>query len=117
MSSATNRWRNRKTSSVPHANASVAQSEMRHAALCITGLSVFDDITHASQSSNQRLLSAPVHLSAQPVNMHIHHVGVRLNSHAPHLVQDHGARHYAARIPAKVFQQNELLRCQLQRLP
>ncbi len=39
---------------VPHANASVAHNEMRQAALCMTGLAVFEDIADTSQGSNQR---------------------------------------------------------------
>jgi hypothetical protein len=33
---------------VPMANANVAHKEIRHAALCITGLAVFEDITDTS---------------------------------------------------------------------
>jgi hypothetical protein len=37
-----------KTSNVPEAKASVAQREIRHAALSMTGLAVFEDIANTS---------------------------------------------------------------------
>src|ERR1700739_704947 len=104
MSLATKRCRNTNTISVPQAKASVAQSEMRHAALCITVLAFFEDIAPSSQSANQRLLLFPIHLSAQPIDMHIHDVGIRLDAHSPNLVQNIGARYTLSGIPAQVFQ-------------
>src|SRR5208337_2976752 len=104
MSPATKLCRKTKTTMVPHAKASVAQSEMRQAALRIAGLPVFEDIAHTSHGPNQRLLPRAVNLAAQPVNMHVNHVGVRLNAHPPHLVQNHRSRDHASRIPAQILQ-------------
>src|ERR1700676_2227701 len=117
MSFATKRSMNTNTSRVPMAKATVAQSEMRQAALCITGLSFFDDITHASQCPNQRLLAVPIHLASQTVNVNVHYIGVGLDAHAPHLVQNHGASYNAARITAKILQKDKLLGCKLQGQP
>src|SRR5258708_8123410 len=116
MSFATKRSINTNTSNVPQAKASVAHKEMRQAALCITGLSFFDDITHASQGSNKRLLAVSINFSTQPVDVNVHYIGIGLNAHAPHLVQDHGAGHDATRVAAEIFQQNKLLRSELQGL-
>src|ERR1035438_1311241 len=116
MSLATKRCRKTNTISVPHAKASVAHSEMRHAALCITGLAVFEDIPYSSQRANQRLLLLAVPLPAQPVDMHVNHVRIRLDAHAPYLVQNHGSGHHPSGVPAQVLQQNKLLRSQLQHL-
>jgi hypothetical protein len=74
---------------VPQANASVAHNEMRQAALRIGVLSVLEDIAHTSHRSNQRMLSYSVYFAAQPVNMHINHIRVRLDAHTPNLIQNH----------------------------
>src|ERR1700722_18392624 len=89
MSFATKRWSMTISSIVPIANASVAQREIRHAALRMTGLAVFEDIANTSQSPNQRLTAFCVHLAAQAVDMHINNIGVRLNSHPPYFGEKH----------------------------
>ena len=94
---------------VPQAKASVAQSEMRHAALRITGLSVIEDIPHASQGSNQWLLPAAIDFAAQTIDMDIDNVRVGLNPHAPDLIENHRAGDDPARIAAKILEQNKLL--------
>jgi hypothetical protein len=93
----------KKTSMVPKAKARLAQNEMRHAALRNFGLAVFEDIAHTSQRSNQRLLPLAIHLPAQAVDVNINDVGVRVDSHAPDLIQNHGTSHYSAGIAAKVL--------------
>src|ERR1035438_2096754 len=117
MSLATNPCRKTKTSMVPHANAKVAHSEMRQAALCRMGLAVFEDIANTPKRSNQRLLPLAIHLPPQPIDMHVHNIGVRLDAHSPDLIENHGTRNHAACVPAKILQQYELLRCKLQDLP
>src|ERR1039458_786801 len=106
-----------KTSIVPQAKASVAHSEMCHAADRITGLTVLENIAHTSQRSNQRLLSLAIHLAAQAIDVNIHDVGIRLDAHAPDLVKNHGARDHAAGIATKILQQDELLGRELQDMP
>ncbi len=81
------------------------------------GLPVFEDIAHTSHGPNQRYLSRAIHLAAQAVDMHVNHIRVRLNAHAPHFIQNHGARHHAARISAEILQENEFLLGELQNLP
>src|SRR5580692_160171 len=98
MSPATNWCRNIKTTIVPQANASVAHSEIRHAALRMIGLAVFENIAYTSQRSNQGTAPVRVHLPAQAVDVYIHDIGIRLDSHTPHLVEDHRSCHHTARI-------------------
>jgi hypothetical protein len=57
-----------------------------------------------------------IDLAAQPIDVNIHDVGIRLNAHAPDLVENHRARHHAARIAAEILQQDELLGRELQEL-
>src|ERR1017187_6994110 len=101
---------------VPQANAKVAHREMRQAALCRIGLAVFEDIAHTSQRTNQRLLPVTIDLAAQSIDMNIHNIGVRLDTHAPYFIENHRARHNAARIATEIFQQDKLLGRELQEL-
>src|SRR3569623_1384280 len=114
MSLATKRSRKMNTMMVPHMKASVAHSEIRQAALRTGGLPVLEDIAHSSQSPDQRRLAVAVHLAAKPIDVDIHHVGIGLNAHAPHLVKDHGASDNPAGVAAQVFKKDELLRSELQ---
>jgi hypothetical protein len=99
---------------VPQANAKLAHREIRQAALRMIGLAVPENISHTSQGSNQRLLSFGVHLAAQAVDVDIDDVCIRLDSHSPNFIENHGSCDDAAGISAQVFQQNELLRRQVQ---
>src|ERR1035441_741676 len=67
---------------------------------------VFEDIAHTPQGSNQRLLALAIDLAAQPVDVYIHDVGIRLDAHAPDLVENHGTRYDAAHIAAEILQQD-----------
>jgi hypothetical protein len=105
------------TTMVPQANASVAQREIRQAALRIIGLTVFENIAHTSQRSDQGLTATGVYLPAKAVNVNIDDVGVRLYAHTPNSVKDHRPRDNASGVPAQIFQQGEFLRRQIQNLP
>jgi hypothetical protein len=70
---------------VPMANAKVAQSEMRHAALRMIGLAVFEDISDTSQCLDQWLAPFGVNLAAETVDVNVDHICVGLNSHSPYL--------------------------------
>src|ERR1700678_3131248 len=102
---------------VPQANASAAHREIRHAALRMIGLAVFENIAHTAQRSNEGSTPIRVYLPAKTVDVYIDDVGIRLYPHTPDFVEDHGPCDNAARIPAQIFQQNEFLRCQIQDLP
>jgi hypothetical protein len=52
----------------------------------IGDLPVFEDIPYSSRRANHRLLPLAIDLSAKAINVHIHHVCVWLDAHAPHLV-------------------------------
>ena len=117
MSLATNLCRKIKTSMVPQANAKVARREMRQAALCKIGLTVFEDIAHTPQRANQRLLPLAIDLAAQSIDVNIHNVRVWLDAHAPDLIENHGTSDNSARVAAEILQQNKFLRRELQDLP
>jgi hypothetical protein len=85
---------------VPHANARVAHNEMRQAALCMVGLTIFEDIANSSKRPDQRLLSLAIDLTPQSINVDIYDIGIGLDAHAPHFVENHRASHHAARVPA-----------------
>jgi len=57
-----------------------------------------------------------VDLAAQAINMHIHDVGCGIDPHPPNVIQNHGASHHTAFIPAELFQQGKLLWGQLQQV-
>src|SRR5580704_2885821 len=116
MSPATNWCRKMKTTIVPHANASVAHREIRHAALRMIGLAVFENIAHSSQRSNEGSTPIGVYLPTKTVDVYIHDVGIRLDSHTPDFIEDHGACDNAACISAQIFQKYEFLRRQIQDL-
>jgi hypothetical protein len=99
---------------VPQANASVAHREIRQAALRIIGLAVPENIAYASQRSNEGSTPIRVYLSAQTIDVDIHNIGIRLNSHTPDFIENHGSRDDAARIPAQILQKYELLWRQIQ---
>jgi hypothetical protein len=98
---------------VPIANASVAQSEMRHAALRMIGLRAFEDISDTSQCLDQRLTADRVDFASQSVNVNIDHVRVWLNPHAPDLLQKHGTSYNSTGVPTEVLKKHELLRTQV----
>jgi hypothetical protein len=102
---------------VPQAKANVAQSEMRHAALRMTGLPVFEDISHPTQGSNKRLLALAIDFSAQAVDMDIDNICIGLDAHAPDHVKNHGAGNNAACVAAKILKKYKFLRSKLQDLP
>src|ERR1700722_12012384 len=104
------------TTMVPQANASVAHIETRQAALRMIGLAVFENIAHSSQRSNEGSTPIRIYLPTKTVDVYIHDVGIRLDSHTPDFIKDHGACDNAARISTQVFQKNEFLRRQIQDL-
>jgi hypothetical protein len=86
---------------------------MRHAALCMTGLGTFEDISYTSQRLDQRLASFCIYLAAQAVDVNVDDVRVRLDPHAPHFRQQHGPGYDSACMTAEIFEKHELLRAQV----
>jgi hypothetical protein len=86
------------------ANAKLAQSEIRHAALRMIGLAALEDISDTSQCLNERLTSFGVDLAAQTINVNIDHVCVGLKPHPPNFGHKHGTGHDSTSIAAEVLQ-------------
>src|SRR5208282_3786294 len=101
---------------VPRANASVVQTEMRHAAVVRIILGSLQHVSDAPDRVNQRCAAKGVHFASQTIDMHIDDIGCRIDSHTPHVVQDHRSSHHTSRIAAKVFQERKLLRRQLEQV-
>jgi hypothetical protein len=56
----------------------------------------------------QRHTEASVYLAAQAADLHVDHIGLRIEIEIPYMLEQHGARHQPARIAHQVFQQTEL---------
>jgi len=63
---------------------------------------------------NQRSRRVVIYFAAEAINVNVNHVGCGVNPHFPDVVQNHGPRHHATFVAAKIFQQGKLLRGQLQ---
>ena len=58
---------------------------------------------------NQWFAIVVVNFAAQSINVNVYHIGCRIKTHMPDMVEDHCPSNYTARVPAKVLQQSELL--------
>ena len=94
---------------VPMANAVAVQMEIRQAAVVRSRLGIFQHVPYSANGMNQGPRRCMIHFAAQTVNVNIHHIRRRINSHSPHMVKDHRAGDHASRIPAQILQQGELL--------
>src|SRR5579864_74218 len=101
---------------VPMANAVAVQMEIRHAAVVRSRLGIFQNVPYSANGMNQGPCGRMIYFAAQAVNVNIYHIRSRINSHSPHMVKDHRAGHNPSHIPAKILEQGELLRSQLQQL-
>ena len=100
----------------PMANAVAVQMEIRHAAVVRSRLGIFQDVPYSANGMNQGPQRCMIHFTAQAVNVNVHNIRRRINSHSPHVVKDHSASHHASRVSAEILEQGELLRSQLQQL-
>ena len=98
---------------VPSANARVVQIEMRQAAVAVQNLSMLKNVSDAPNRVDQRDRRIVVHFAAQAINMYIHDVRCGIDSHSPHVVQNHSSRNDPPGISAKIFQKGKLLWGQL----
>src|SRR5271166_198018 len=115
MSRAIKKYMIASVRAIPTARATAGHTAIRQAADLPRVLRL-ENITHASNGVNERMLSLLINFLAQAVDLDIDHVGCRINAHVPHLIEDHGSRHHASRIPDQVFQKREFLGCKLQEL-
>src|SRR5271166_1600557 len=102
---ATKEYTMKNASAVPRANAKVVQTEMRQAAVVRKNLGIFEYVPHAANGMYQRHGTIVVHFAAQAINVHVNHVGCRIDSHAPNMIEDHGASDHPPGIAAEIFQQ------------
>jgi hypothetical protein len=105
-----------KTAAVPSANARVVQIEIRQAAVVRKRLGMFENVANTPNRVNQGSRGVVIHFAAKAVDMDIHYVGCRINPHFPDMIEDHGPGHNSTLIAAKIFQQREFLRGQLQQM-
>ena len=99
---------------VPKENASVVHKAMRHAAVLRKFSNLLQDVPNTANRVNQRPAIFAVNLAAQTIDMNVHNVGAGVNTHAPNVVQDHRASNNPACVAAKILQQRELLRGELE---
>jgi hypothetical protein len=105
-----------KATAVPSANARVVQIEIRQAAVERKFLGMFENVANAANCVNQRSRGVVIHFAAQTINVNIDYIGRGINPHLPDMVQNHGPRHHATFVAAKIFQQRKLLWGQLQQV-
>ena len=77
---------------------------------------VTDHVSGAAHGMQQRLVEALVDLAAQPRDVHVDDVGLRVEVVVPHVLEQHGARHHLAGVLHQVFEQAEFARLQRDRL-
>src|ERR1700722_377064 len=78
--------------------------------------SVTDHITGAAHGMQKRLRETLVDLRAQPGDVHVNNVGLRIKMIVPNVLQQHGTGHDLSRVPHQIFEQAEFARLQLQLL-
>src|ERR1700761_4387931 len=76
--------------------------------------SVTDHVSRAANGMKQRPLETLVDLGAQPRNMHVNDIGLRIEVIIPDVFQQHGARDHLARMLHQIFQKAEFARLQCQ---
>src|SRR5882757_4994424 len=75
---------------------------------------VTDHVSGAADRMQQRPLKTLVDLGAQPRNVHVDHVGLRIEMIVPDVLQQHGARHHLAGMLHQIFEQAEFARLERQ---
>src|SRR5436305_6303736 len=75
---------------------------------------VTDHVSGAADRVQQGPLKTLVDLGAQPRNMHIDDVGLRIEVIIPDVLQKHGAGHHLAGMLHQIFEQTKLARLQRQ---
>src|SRR3954454_5576668 len=73
-----------------------------------------DHVPGAANGVQQRTLKTFVDLGAQPRNVHVDDVGLRIEMIIPHVLQQHRSRHNLPSMLHEIFQQPKLARLQRQ---
>src|SRR3954454_11937787 len=71
-----------------------------------------DHIARAANGLDERTLETLVDLRAQAGDMHVDHVGLRIEMVVPHMLEQHRAGHHLTGVLHQVFEQAELARLQ-----
>ena len=77
---------------------------------------VTDHVSGAADGVQERLAEALVDLGAQPRDVHVDDVGLRIEVIVPDVLEQHGAGHHLAGVLHQIFEQAELARLQRDRL-
>src|SRR3954468_19664196 len=72
-----------------------------------------EDIADASQRVDELGRKIAIDFRSQSADEHVDDIGLRVEVIVPDVLQDHGLREHAARVPHQVFEQNELLALKL----
>src|SRR5208282_3719324 len=78
---------------------------------------VADHVAGAAHRMQQRLREALIDFGTQPRNVHVDHIGLRVEVIIPDVLQQHGPSDDLAGVPHQIFEQAEFARLQLQLLP
>src|SRR5688572_22599578 len=76
-----------------------------------------ESVAGAADGVDQGLLEALVHPLAQPADMHVDDVGLRIEMIVPHRLEQHGAGDELALVAHQVLEQRELARLQVDGFP
>src|ERR1700743_862065 len=104
MSRAISKYMIANATALPIANATVGQMAIRQAAEGPCDLCFLENITNTTNGVYQRTLTLRVHFVAQAINLHVHDVRGRIDSHTPHPIENHGASDHASGIANQIFQ-------------
>src|SRR6266702_3888987 len=80
----------------------------------ISTYTVTDHVPRAADRVQQRPLETLVDLRAQPRNVHVDHVGLRIEMIVPDVLQQHGTRHHLTGMLHQIFEQAEFARLECQ---
>src|SRR5438034_4300964 len=82
----------------------------------VTTSFVTDHVSRAADGVQQRLREPLVDLGAEPRDVHVDHIGLRIEVVIPDVFQKHGAGYHLPRMLHEIYQQPELARLQVELL-
>src|SRR5688572_21630606 len=83
--------------------------DMRIATTPAPSAAIAQYVAGATHRVQQRALESLVDGGAQPADVHVDHVGLRVEMQVPDGLEQHGAGHYLAGVAGQVFEQLEFL--------